>query len=107
MIGAFIQGTAMMYIGLYTRFANPAEYKGDGVPAGGIVGIIFIYMYSVGWSFGHSIAPYVTAAEIFPSRIRSTCVGFCLFANWYASREVSLNIYFLPVSLANRTPTGS
>lgn len=82
LIGAFVQGLAMVYIGLYTRFDNPKGKEYTGVPAGGIVGIILIYMYSIGWSFGHSIAPYVTAAEIFPSRIRSTCVGICLFSNW-------------------------
>lgn len=38
-IGAIIQGTAMLYIALYLRFANPAV--GGGTPAGGIVGIIW------------------------------------------------------------------
>lgn len=39
MIGATIQATAMMYIGLYIRFANPDV--GGGTEAGGIVGIIW------------------------------------------------------------------
>ncbi|KAH9210168.1 H(+)/hexose cotransporter 1 [Leptodontidium sp. 2 PMI_412] len=82
LIGATIQATAMMYIGLYIRFDNPASHEGNGVAAGGIVGIVWVYMYAVGWSIGHSVAPYVVAAEIFPSRIRSTCIGFCLFVNW-------------------------
>lgn len=38
-IGATIQATAMLYIALYLRFANPAV--GGGTPAGGIVGIIW------------------------------------------------------------------
>ena len=50
--------------------------------AGGIVGIVWIYIYAFGWSFGHSVACYVVAAEIFPSRIRSFCMAWCFFTNW-------------------------
>ena len=32
-------------------------------------GVVFIYLYAFGWSFGHSVACYVVAAEIFPTRI--------------------------------------
>lgn len=39
MIGATIQATAMLYIGLYLRFENPEA--GGGTTAGGIVGIIW------------------------------------------------------------------
>jgi hypothetical protein len=63
----------MLYLALYIRFGSPAASNGDvgGTPAGGIVGIIFIYLYAFGWSFGHSVACYVVAAEIFPTRIVS------------------------------------
>jgi hypothetical protein len=80
MIGASLQATAMLYIALYVRFANPDS--SGGTPAGGIVGIIWIYIYAFGWSFGHSVACYVVAAEIFPSRIRSFCMAWCFFTNW-------------------------
>ncbi|GME46917.1 putative quinate permease protein [Neofusicoccum parvum] len=80
MVGAFIQATAMLYIALYVRFGNPSAHH--GTEAGGIVGIIWIYLYAFGWSFGWSVAPYVVAAEIFPARIRSVCMAFCLFVNW-------------------------
>jgi len=70
---ATMQGTAMLYLALYLRFAgsNVASDTVGGTPAGGIVGIIFIYIYAFGWSFGHSVACYVVAAEIFPTRIVS------------------------------------
>ena len=73
LIGASIQATSMLYLALYIRFNSPAVSNGDvgGTPAGGIVGIIFIYLYAFGWSFGHSVACYVVAAEIFPTRIVS------------------------------------
>lgn len=63
----------MLYLALYIRFAgaNTADDTVGGTPAGGIVGIIFIYIYAFGWSFGHSVACYVVAAEIFPTRIVS------------------------------------
>lgn len=101
----------MLYIALYVKFADP-DHSG-GTPAGGIVGIIWyaaflpiqpvaprvwrargwlltgpfcrIYIYAFGWSFGHSVAPYVTAAEIFPARIRSFSMSICLFVNWIVS----------------------
>ncbi|PSN71785.1 quinate permease [Corynespora cassiicola Philippines] len=80
LIGATLQATAMLYIALYVRFADP-DHSG-GTPAGGIVGIIWVYIYAFGWSFGHSVACYVVAAEIFPSRIRSFCMSWCFFTNW-------------------------
>ncbi|KPM46366.1 hypothetical protein AK830_g141 [Neonectria ditissima] len=87
MIGATIQATAMLYIGLYLRFENPEA--GGGTTAGGIVGIIWIYLYAFGWSFGHSVAPYVVAAEIFPARIRSVCMAICLFTNWIVNYGIT------------------
>lgn len=74
----------MLYLALYLRFAGE-NYSSDtvgGTPAGGIVGIIFIYLYAFGWSFGHSVACYIVAAEVFPTRIRSVCMSFCFFINW-------------------------
>ncbi|KAK9770537.1 putative Major facilitator superfamily (MFS) profile domain-containing protein [Seiridium cardinale] len=50
------------------RFAVPDSTA--GTPAGGLVGIIWIYIYAFGWSFGWSVAPYVVAAEMSPARIR-------------------------------------
>jgi hypothetical protein len=63
----------MLYLALYIRFGSPAASRGGvgGTPAGGIVGVVFIYLYAFGWSFGHSVACYVVAAEIFPTRIVS------------------------------------
>ncbi|CAI6342397.1 unnamed protein product [Periconia digitata] len=79
-IGACLQATAMLYIALYVRFGKPDQ--GGGTEVGGIFGIVWIYIYAFGWSFGHSVACYVVAAEIFPSRIRSFCMSWCFFVNW-------------------------
>ena len=80
LVGATMQATAMLYLALYLRFAGTNTQEISGTPAGGIVGIIFIYIYAFGWSFGHSVACYVVAAEIFPTRIvsrtRASQVGF-------------------------------
>jgi hypothetical protein len=81
-VGALMQATAMLYLALYLRFAAPAADGSGGTPAGGIVGVVFIYIYAFGWSFGHSVACYVVAAEIFPTRIRSFCMSICFFINW-------------------------
>ncbi|KAJ5259360.1 hypothetical protein N7478_012341 [Penicillium angulare] len=83
LIGASIQATAMLYLALYLRFTGEIEdSEGSGTSAGGIVGIVWIYIYAFGWSFGHSVAPYVLAAEVFPTRIRSFCMAICLFTDW-------------------------
>lgn len=75
LVGATMQGTAMLYLALYLRFAGVTEdSSAEGTPAGGIVGLVFIYIYAFGWSFGHSVACYVVAAEIFPTRIVSLIV---------------------------------
>lgn len=54
-----MQATAMLYLAIYLRFAgaSAASDTVGGTPAGGIVGIIFIYIYAFGWSFGHSVRP--------------------------------------------------
>lgn len=71
LIGATMQASSMLYLALYLRFAGTNTDAISGTPAGGIVGIIAIYIYAFGWSFGHSVACYVVAAEIFPTRIVS------------------------------------
>lgn len=54
-VGAVLQATAMLYIALYIRFANPDST--GGTPAGGIVGIIWIYIYAFGWSVRAPLLP--------------------------------------------------
>ncbi|KAJ5997926.1 hypothetical protein N7522_009586 [Penicillium canescens] len=82
LIGATLQATAMLYLALYLRFTDTTADSVGGTPAGGIVGIVWIYIYAFGWSFGHSVACYVVAAEVFPTRIRSFCMAICFFVNW-------------------------
>ncbi|KAL4926189.1 uncharacterized protein BDV17DRAFT_299859 [Aspergillus undulatus] len=89
LIGATIQATAMLYLALYLRFAGTDTAEMGGTPAGGIVGIVWIYLYAFGWSFGHSVACYIVAAEIFPTRIRSLCMGFCFFTNWIVNYGIT------------------
>ncbi|KAK7975377.1 hypothetical protein PG989_013840 [Apiospora arundinis] len=87
LVGALIQGSAMLYLALFIKFAKPEE--GGGTSAGGIVGVVWIYAYAFGWSFGHCVAPYVVAAEIFPARIRSVCMAICLFSNWIVNYGIT------------------
>ncbi|KAL4967108.1 uncharacterized protein BDV14DRAFT_207608 [Aspergillus stella-maris] len=89
LIGATIQATAMLYLALYLRFAGVDTDELGGTPAGGIVGIVWIYLYAFGWSFGHSVACYIVASEIFPTRIRSLCMGFCFFTNWIVNYGIT------------------
>jgi hypothetical protein len=61
----------MLYLALYIRFAGESARNNGRIPPGGVVGVVAIYLYAFGWSFGHSVACYVVAAEIFPARIVS------------------------------------
>jgi hypothetical protein len=70
-VGASIQASCMLYLALYIRFAGESAGSGGKIPPGGVVGVVAIYLYAFGWSFGHSVACYVVAAEIFPARIVS------------------------------------
>lgn len=99
----------MLYLALYIRFGSPTAPDNEGsTPVGGIIGIVFIYLYAFGWSFGHSVACYVVAAEIFPTRIRSFCMrlvpcspfslrgqyllstnSLCFFVNWIVDYAIT------------------
>ena len=70
-VGATIQASCMLYLALYIRFAGESARNNGKTHPGGIVGVVAIYLYAFGWSFGHSVACYVVAAEIFPARIVS------------------------------------
>ncbi|KAJ5226357.1 hypothetical protein N7468_007582 [Penicillium chermesinum] len=67
LVGATMQATCMLYLALYLRFADTSATTVGGTPAGGIVGIVAIYIYA----FGN-----------IPTRIRSFCMAFCFFINW-------------------------
>lgn len=72
LVGSIIQASCLLYLAIYIKFAGEnATNEGGSPPAGGIVGAVAIYLYAFGWSFGHSVACYVVAAEIFPARIVS------------------------------------
>ncbi|KAI8316746.1 putative quinate permease [Colletotrichum sp. SAR11_59] len=46
--------------------------------AGGLVAVVFIYIFAVGYSFSWAVAPYIINAEAFPTKIRSTCMAICI-----------------------------
>jgi hypothetical protein len=69
LIGASLQATAMLYLAIYLRFAGTNTQTVGGTPAVGIVGVVWINIYALGWSFGHSVACYVVASDVFPTRI--------------------------------------
>lgn len=58
----------MLYLALYLRFAGE-NYSDDtvgGTPAGGIVGTVFIYLHTFGWSFSHSLHARLLQLRSFP-----------------------------------------
>lgn len=59
LVGATMQATAMLYLALYLRFAKPNADGQGGTPAGGIVGVVWIYIYAFGY-----VAPVTSIPEL-------------------------------------------
>lgn len=80
MTGGAIQAVCLLYLAVFVAVAHPS--KTSGVTAGGYVGVVAIYIYAFGWSFGWSVVPWVCPSEIFPSRIRAVCLSTVYSFQW-------------------------
>ena len=80
MTGAAIQACCLLYLTIFVKLANPKA--GAPVTAGGYVGVIAIYIYAFGWSFGWSVIPWVVPSEIFPNRIRAVSMSSVYAFQW-------------------------
>lgn len=80
MTGAAIQASSLLYLTVFVKLANPKA--GAPVTAGGYVGVIAIYIYAFGWSFGWSVIPWVVPSEIFPNRIRAVSMSSVYAFQW-------------------------
>ncbi|KAK2768305.1 hypothetical protein FQN54_000158 [Arachnomyces sp. PD_36] len=80
MVGATIQAACILYLAIFVNLANIED--GSSVSAGGYVGIVAIYIYAFGWSFGWSVIPWVVPSEIFPNRIRALCLSSLYAFQW-------------------------
>jgi hypothetical protein len=70
--GALIQACCLLYL---TVFVKLSTVQTGQITAGGYVGVVSVYIYAFGWSFGWSVIPWVVPSEIFPNRIRAYVIN--------------------------------
>ncbi|KAL3301835.1 solute carrier family 2 [Colletotrichum asianum] len=75
LVGSSLILVSLTYI---TVFLAVSDKSGEISKAGGLVAVVFIYIFAVGYSFSWAVAPYIINAEAFPTKIRSTCMAICI-----------------------------
>ncbi|KAG8744124.1 hypothetical protein FRC11_013640 [Ceratobasidium sp. 423] len=82
-VGAIIQAICLLILFFISHFDPlPQTPTGGGVTSSGYASAVMIYVYAFGWSFGFSVAPWVLAAEIFPTRIRAISFSTVIALQW-------------------------
>ncbi|CAE6445672.1 hypothetical protein ACGC1H_003901 [Rhizoctonia solani] len=82
-VGAIIQAICLLILFFISHFDPlPQTPTGAGVTSSGYASAVMIYVYAFGWSFGFSVAPWVLAAEIFPTRIRAISFSTVIALQW-------------------------
>ncbi|KAJ1326025.1 MFS transporter SP family sugar:H+ symporter [Microdochium nivale] len=97
MAGSAVMAFAMWFIGAYVKVASPAA-GGSGashIDAGGYVAVAMIYVYAVGWCFSWAGVPWIYASEIFPLRIRSSCVAVCVAIHWVMNFVIARSVPYM------------
>lgn len=85
----------MWFIGAYAKVANPPTKGATNITPGGYAAVVHIYIYAVGWCFSWAGIPWIYAAEIFPTRIRSACVSFCVAIHWIMNFVIARSVPYM------------
>ncbi|KAF4909073.1 putative quinate permease [Colletotrichum viniferum] len=74
--GLFVGSSLILVCLTYiTVFLAVSDKSGEISKASGLVAVVFIYIFAVGYSFSWAVAPYIINSEAFPTKIRSTLPG--------------------------------
>ncbi|KAF2453135.1 general substrate transporter [Lineolata rhizophorae] len=73
---ALISGSFVMIIALLINAALPQAFPNHSNPAADVVCIVFIFVFTFGYSIGFGPATWVYAAEIFPTNLRARGLNF-------------------------------
>ncbi|KAF2014992.1 general substrate transporter [Aaosphaeria arxii CBS 175.79] len=76
-------GSAMLigcltYLAAYLALANPAAHASNSPAASGWVAVVAIYIFAIGYAFSWATIPWIINAEVFPTKIRATCMSICI-----------------------------
>ncbi|CAG9984908.1 unnamed protein product [Clonostachys byssicola] len=75
-IGSGLIIFSLTYITIYLAVANPSSSNTTG-PAGWIA-VVCIYIFALGYAISWGTVPWIINAEVFPNRLRSTCMSICI-----------------------------
>ncbi|KAF7536546.1 hypothetical protein G7054_g4442 [Neopestalotiopsis clavispora] len=78
--GSILIIIALTYITTYLAVAHPAERTSTG--AAGWVAVVMIYIFAIGYAMSWGTIPWIINAEVFPNRVRSTCMSICITWTW-------------------------
>lgn len=85
----------MWFIGAYIKIAAPKSGTTAKIDAGGYAAVTMIYVYAVGWCFSWAGIPWIYASEIFPLRIRSSCVSICVAIHWIMNFVIARSVPYM------------
>lgn len=75
-------GTATMLVALIVLSSVLISIQGDSGPVQGIVAVLAILVYIIGFAIGLGAAIWVLMSEIMPTRLRSKAMSLFLSINW-------------------------
>ncbi|KAJ4245994.1 hypothetical protein NW762_013738 [Fusarium torreyae] len=75
-IGSGLIIGALTYITVYLAVAHPDADSSTG--AGGWIAVVSIYIFALGYAISWGTIPWIINAEVFPTRLRSTCMATCI-----------------------------
>ncbi|KXJ90087.1 general substrate transporter [Microdochium bolleyi] len=103
MAGSAVMAFAMWFIGAYVKIASPSTSASGGdtrhIDAGGYAAVTMIYIYAVGWCFSWAGIPWIYASEIFPLRIRSSCVAVCVAIHWVMNFVIARSVPYMIINI--------
>ncbi|KAM5356736.1 hypothetical protein ACJ41O_003382 [Fusarium nematophilum] len=75
-IGSGLILFALTYITVYLAVAHPSGDNSTG-PAGWVA-VVSIYIFALGYAISWGTIPWIINAEVFPTKVRSTCMAICV-----------------------------
>lgn len=94
--GALIQACCLLYL---TVFVKLSTVQTGQITAGGYVGVVSVYIYAFGWSFGWSVIPWVVPSEIFPNRIRAISMSSIFAFQWLLNFAITRSTPYMMLNL--------
>lgn len=76
--GSIVLIGCLIYLSAYLALANPDGAITSRPAAAGWVAVISIYIFAIGYAISWATMPWIINAEVFPTKIRATCMSLCI-----------------------------